>query len=205
MAWGGGDGSAAAQTARVTAEAALPLPRPTIDRSRRTVTRIAVGALAAGVLVVGGVALRTAATANEDSTMTVAQLDDALGVTAAGTGELDRAPGAVLQAALDREAGDAAVLRASGVPVGTDQRLGVVFTTSDRAAAERLTDLLSGATRFTVARTGPTSTDPHWTVGGITPEVPLTVQMAHQLTERMSEAAWRAGGATFSGWRVVSG
>lgn len=204
MAWGGGDGSAAAQTARVTAQAALPLPRPTIGRSRRTGTRIAVGALTAGVLVFGGAALRTAAVADDDSTLTVAQLDDALGVTAAGTRELDLAPGAVLQAALDREAGDAAVLRASGVAVGTDQRLGVVFTTSDRAAAERLTALLSDATRFTAAMSGPTSTDPRWTVGAITPEVPLTVPMAHQLTERMSEAAWRAGGATFTGWRVIS-
>jgi hypothetical protein len=204
MAWGGGDGSAAAQTARVTAEAALPLPRTTTDRRRRTAARIAVGVLAAGVLVVGGVALRTAATVDDDATMTVAQLDDALGVTAAGTRVLDRAPGTVLQAALDREAGDAAALRASGAPAGTDQRLGVVFTTSDRAGAERLTALLRDATRFTVAMSGPTSADPRWTVGGITREVPLTVQMAHQLTERMSEAAWRAGGATFTGWRVVS-
>ena len=203
VAWGGGDGSGAAQTARVTAQAALPLPRPTSERSKRAVTRVAVGALAACALVVGGVALRSVATSDGDTTLTVAQLDDSLGITAAGSRELDTAPAAALQAALDREAGDFAALHATGVRIGSEQRFGVVFTAPDRATADRLTALLDRTTRFTVALTAPTSADPHWTVGGITPAARVAVPLAHQLTERMTEAAWRAGGATFSGWRIL--
>jgi hypothetical protein len=203
MAWAAGDPAGAAQTARVTAEV-LPLPHPaTAHHGRRTATRIAVGVLAAAALVLGGLALRTAATSDEDSITTVAQLDGALGITAAGSRELDHVPDAVLQAALDREAGDTTSIRTSGVPVGSTQRFGVVFTATDRAAAERLTTLLSRATRFTVALTAPSSTDPHWTVGAITPKATLTIPLAHQLTERMSEAAARAAGTTFDGWRVV--
>jgi hypothetical protein len=165
--------------------------------------RLAVGALAVTVLVLGGVALRTAAAADDDSTMTVAQLDDSLGIRANGSRELDQAPVAVLQAALDREVGDAARLAASGAAVGSEQHLGVAFTTTSRAGAERLVLLLQRTTRFTVALSAPTAGQPRWTVGGITPAAPVTVPIAHQLTERMSEAAWRAGGATFSGWRVL--
>jgi hypothetical protein len=203
MAWGAGGATGAAQTARVTADA-LPVPRRTTRLGRRTATRATAGALAAAALVLGGLALRSVATADEDSTTTVAQLDGALGVTAAGSRELDRVPDAVLQAALDREAGDAAAIRTSGVPVGSAQRFGVVFAATDRPTAERLTTLLTRATRFTVALAAPSSTDPHWTVGGITPRAPLTIPLAHQLTERMSEAAARVAGTTFDGWRVVT-
>ena len=108
----------AAQTARVTTDV-LPQPRETPRLGRRTVTRITVGALAVGVLVLGGLALRSGAGSDEDSTTTVAQLDGALGITAVGSRELDRVPDAVLQTALDREAGDSAAIRASGVPVGS--------------------------------------------------------------------------------------
>jgi hypothetical protein len=152
---------------------------------------------------VGGVALRSVATSDGDTTLTVAQLDDSLGITAAGSRELDTAPASVLQAALDREAGDFAALRATGVRTGSEQRFGVVFTTADRATAVHLTALLDRTTRFTVGLTAPTSADPHWTVGGITPTTRATVPLAHQLTERMTEAAWRAGDATFSGWRIL--
>ncbi|HEV7624115.1 MAG TPA: hypothetical protein VGO26_08270 [Amnibacterium sp.] len=203
MAWGARDGNGAAQTARVIAEAAPPLPRPTTAQGRRTATRILLGTLAAGALVLGGIALRTAAASDEASTMTVAQLDDALGITAAGSRELDRAPGPVLQAALDRQAGDSAALGASGVPVGSDQRLGVAFRTSGRAPADRLTALLARTTRFTVVVAAPTSADPQWTVSAITPRAPITVPITHQLTERMIEVAWRAGDAAFTGWRVA--
>lgn len=203
MAWVVGEATGAAQTARVTADV-LPLPRSTTHLGRRTVTRVAVGALAVGALVLGGLALRSAASSDEDSMTTVAQLDGALGITAAGSRELDRVPDRVLQAALDREAGDSAAIRTSGVPVGSRQRLGVAFTATDRSSAGRLTALLTRATRFTVALTAPSSTDPHWTVGAITPQTALTIPLAHQLTERMSEAAARSGGAAFDGWRVVT-
>jgi hypothetical protein len=202
MAWGAREPVGAAQTSRVTADV-LPLPHRTRLR-RRTVTRITVGVLAVTALALGGLALRSAATSDEDSTTTVAQLDGALGITAAGSRELDRVPDAVLQAALDREAGDTAVIRTSGVPVGSAHRLGVAFRATDRASAERLTTLLTRATRFTVGLAAPSATDPHWTVGGITPKATLTIPLAHQLTERMSEAAARVGGTTFGGWRVVT-
>ena len=181
----------------------LPLPRETTRLGRRTVTRITVGALAVGVLVLGGLALRSGAGSDEDSTTTVAQLDGALGITAVGSRELDRVPDAVLQTALDREAGDSAAIWASGVPVGSTQRLGVAFTATDRASAERLTTVLTRATRFAVGLAAPTATEPHWTVGGIPPPAALTIPLAHQLTERMCEAAARAGGARFDGWRIV--
>lgn len=203
MAWGAGEAAGAAQTSRVTADV-LPLPRSTARLGRLTVTRITVGALAVAALVLGGLAVRTAATSDEDYTTTVAQLDGALGITAAGSRDLDRVPDAVLQAALDREAGDSTAIRTSGVPVGSVQRLGVVFTATDRASAERLTTLLTRATRFTVGFAAPSRADAHWTVGGITPKAPLTIPLAHQLTERMSEAAGLAGGTTFDGWRVVT-
>ncbi len=202
MAWGAGEGTGAAQTARVTADV-LPLPRPR-RRGRRTATRITVGAVAVAALALGGLALRSAAVSDEDSTTTVAQLDGALGITTAGSRELDQVPDAVLQAALDREAGDTTAVRTSGAPLGSTQRLGVGFTATDGASAERLTTLLTRATRFTVALAAPTATAPHWTVGGITPKAPLTIPVAHQLTERMSEAAARVGGTTFEGWRVVT-
>lgn len=193
-----------AQTARVTAEAALPRPRTTPTRSRKAVTRIATAALGAAVLVVGGLALHAAAAPDQDTSMTVAELDATLSITSTGSRELDRVPTSVEQSALAREAGDFDVLQASGAPMGSQQRFGVTFSAGGRDAAQRLVDLLERTTGFTVALTAPTPGQPHWTVGGITPRAPLTVPVAHQLTERMSEAAWSVGDVTFGGWRVVS-
>ncbi len=165
--------------------------------------KVGIGALTAGVLLLGGLALHATATPDDDATLTVAELDSAIGITPAGSLQLDRAPDSVQQTALDREAGDWHALQASGLPAGSVQRIGVTFAATDRAAAERLAAVLDRATDFTVAVTAP-SGDAAWTVGGVTPLTPLTVTVTHQLTERMSEAAWTASGPTFTGWHVVS-
>lgn len=204
MAWGRDDRGGRAQTARVTAHATFPAPRMTPPGMRKAATRIAIATLGAAALVVAGLALHAAGTADQGSTMTVAELDRSLSVTPAGSRTFDRAPSSVLENALDREAGDAAVVRASGMPIGSQQRLGVTFTAADRAAAERLAGLLSDTTGFTVAVAPPAHGQPQWSVGGITPRAPLTVPVAHQLTERMSEAAWAGGHVRFGGWRVVT-
>ncbi|MGN6741943.1 MAG: hypothetical protein ACTHJL_01415 [Amnibacterium sp.] len=188
----------------MTAHAALPAPRTTPAGLRKAVTRTAIGALGAAVLVLGGLALHAAAAPDEDSTMTVAELDSSLSITAAGSRELDRVPSSVEQSVLPKEAHDVDVVRASGAAIGSSQRLGVLFTATDRAAAERLAGLLERTTGFTVAVAAPAAAEPRWTVAGITPRVPLTIDLAHQLTERMSEAAWASGNAHFSDWRVVS-
>lgn len=191
-----------AQTSRVTAEAALPRAGELTGGARRTARRVGIGSLAAGVLLLGGVALHSTATPDADATMTVAELDSTIGITPAGSIQLDRAPDSVMQNALDREAGDWRGVQASGLPAGSVQRIGLSFTTTDRAAAERLAGVLGHATDFTVAVTAP-SGETAWTVGAVTPLAPLTVAVTHQLTERMSEAAWAASGATFTGWHVV--
>jgi hypothetical protein len=193
-----------AQTARVTADAVLPRPGGLSSRARATATKAAIGALAAGVLVLGGVALHAAGRGDADSSMTVAELDATLGITPAGSRVFDRAPDAVLQSALDRETGDSAGLRASGLPLGTAERFGVTFTAADRAGADHLAALLGRTTGFTVAVAAPTARGAHWSVGAITAKAPLTVAVVHQLTERMTEAAWRSGGVRFEAWRVVS-
>src|SRR4051794_30989595 len=207
MAWGTDSAVPGAQTARVTASAALHRIERSIHLSRRTLLR-ALAATAGAVLVAGAlVALHDAAAADVDATATVAELDAALGVTPAGSRELDQAPESVVRTALAREANDATALQAAiadGVPAASEQRLGVTFTMASKAAAERLAAYLDERTAFTVAVAAPYTGQPRWSVGGITPRAALTVPVLHQLTERMIEAGWGAGGGDFQGWRVVS-
>src|SRR5579875_2343527 len=108
-AWGPDDMDERAQTARVTAEAALPATGAVPATTRRTVRRAALASLGLGALVLAGVALHSAGAADADSTSTVAELDASLGVTTDGARQLDQVPSAVLQRALDRETGDFAV------------------------------------------------------------------------------------------------
>ena len=192
-----------AQTARVTAEAALPRAGDLSGSARRTARRVGIGALAAGVLLLGGVALHSTVTPQDDASMTVAELDATIGITPGGSLQLDRAPDSVQRLALERETGDWRALQASGLAAGSVQRIGVSFTATDRAAADRLAGVLDRATDFTVVVSAP-SDGSAWNVGGVTPRVPLTVTVAHQLTERMSQAAWAASGATFAGWHVIT-
>ncbi|HEY8317727.1 MAG TPA: hypothetical protein VIG76_02755 [Amnibacterium sp.] len=187
----------------MTAEAALPGAGDLTGTARRTARRVGIGALTAGVLLLGGVALHSTVTSDVDTTMTVAELDATIGITPAGSLQLDRAPASVQRSALDRETGDWRALQASGLPAGSAQRIGVMFTTTDRAAADRLAGVLDRATDFTVVVSAP-SEGPAWNVGAVTAQVPLTVTVAHQLTERMTEAAWAASSATFAGWHVVT-